>query len=282
MDKIGLRELLQLGVKELAQALEPNGPSSSVGAAEDARVGSLLDRIAQVGAIAAEHESPEAWDAVLGAFAEIIQLGRPKNEGLEGVSKEEARFLLEVSQRLMFVGAYARVLGRFELVRSLTLLHPIDDYHQYFWSRYSVTMISRGRIGEWHKSLIGPASEFVRSRSEFFSLFKANMDSVVNAMCQFDFLQCVIVLLTTDFDDTKTYPNFGAYWNHRSIPIVKEIIQNDELRSLLNGATDVQLREAFLLLDASATRAFADYSGWSAGMWGDADVALFMQGEGSV
>jgi hypothetical protein len=210
-------------------------------------------------------------------YEEILVLGRPAHEGLGEVRTSEANFLLEVAQRLMLLGAYTRTRKRYGYAKELARLHPAKDSAGYFWSRYVVTMISRGR-DDWHKSLIGPSAEFVRERPQFFGLFKANMDAVVDAMCQFDFLQCVVSWLESR-ESRRMYPNFGAYWNHRTSPMAREIISNAQLRAVLGNPTDADLREVFKTLDDYASRAFFEFNGWMRGQWDDPTVVEFLRGE---
>jgi hypothetical protein len=60
-----------------------------------------------------------------------------------------------------------------------------------FWLRDTVTTLARLQRFE-KKSLIGPISEYVAERPVFYRRFRSNKDTVVNCLCQFDFLQCVI------------------------------------------------------------------------------------------
>jgi hypothetical protein len=126
-----------------------------------------------------------------------------------------------------------------------------------------VTLASRGELKEAFKgkSLIGPVAEHLRGAPELGELFEQNQDVVVNALCQFDFLNCVIVVAETK-DVDSCYPNFGGYYEHRTLPIVHDLIRGGASRAALPGVSDELLAEVLDAIDKETRHAFFGISGW--------------------
>lgn len=145
-----------------------------------------------------------------------------------------------------------------------------------YWLRYAVTMASRGEIADVFKgkSLIGPASELVRDLPTIWALFHENMDEVVNHMCQFDFLACVTTVVATQ-DVTRCYPNFGAYYSHRTLPAVREVIRGGPARDAVGDVSHETLADILSAIDSIAREAFFSIAGWDG--YNDADILDFIR-----
>ena len=101
----------------------------------------------------------------------------------------------------------------------------------------------------------------VRQRPQFFSFFEENLDLVVDSMCQFDFLACVVTAHATG-SVLRCYPNFGAYFSHRTLPIVHDLIKGGPSRAAVPELSDVELAKVLTDLSSLASQSFFDIAGW--------------------
>jgi len=275
MDRTGLRAIVDVGVALVSERLAPLQEKRLEGASTDDDILTTLDRFTQLGTILIQQNIADIWQDLLNGFEEILRLGKPAQEGLNQVAVPEAAFLLAVAQRLFSLGGLVIRKRRIALFRPLVFLHPNPEYRHYYWSRYVVTMVSRGDLPNFRKSLIPPSSDYVRERAELLVLYDRSIDHVVNAMCQFDFLQCVAAV--ADYRSSEScYPNFGGYWNDRTLPIVRELIASKELRTATGTEDDNLLAEILRALDEQAGQAFFNFSGWSRNSWRYPDIVDFL------
>ncbi len=264
MDEAGLRELVKTGVRLASRKwkeTEEREPSSFAGT--NPEIVTVIDRLAQLGLMSLDHRQPRLWAEVVEGLLEVYRLGVHQNGHAYRLPERDTWLLIDVVYRVLFLGAAAVRLKSFEQVRTLTLQIPLESRPDEYWIRFAVTMASRGEIGKAFKgkSLIGPASECVRERPQFFGTFEENLDEVVNCMCQFDFLQCVSAAAETK-DLWACYPNFGGYYDYRTMPMVLDLIRNGPSRSVVPGITDAELAEILRNLDALVREQFFEVSGW--------------------
>jgi hypothetical protein len=125
------------------------------------------------------------------------------------------------------------------------------------------------------RSLIPPATDYVAEHGVFFHRFRQEKDVVVNSLCQFDFLQCLIVFHSTG-DDTRSFPNFGVYFKERTEPIIRQLIDGGPARSVLPGVDDARLAQMIRVLDQNAAHAFFGTAGWELG-WSDPRIDDFLR-----
>lgn len=282
MDRIGFRELLRAGVATCERRFHgvvEARPDNDVGP-RDAEIELVLDRLAQIGITVVRHDLAEAWDELLGALLTIFRIAIPAKHNYYSVAfpPRNADFLLAVIERVLLLGSYANRQRRYALAKRLVIQLPEEGLPHYYWLRYAVTMAARGELTSFHgkKSLIPIASEYVRTRPEFFQLFSENMDEAVNDMCQFDFFNCVLAVhLAGDTDEC--YPNFGLYWNHRTTPIVGDLVTGGPAREALPEIDDAHLAELLVALDKLAAKVFFGFSGWHRGFWGDERIVSFLR-----
>lgn len=263
MDRVGLKEVLNVGVrvatndwKHLTTDLEEAG----VG---DVDLDAVLARFVDIGQLALEHEVEWLWNELIDAMLRVYQLGVPQEHRLGYPQEPEAVWMARVAQRVLILGAVAHRLRRYSFIPNLILQSPVEQRPSNYWLRYAVTMASRGEVADVFKgkSLIGPASEVVRGLPAVWGLFNENMDEVVNHMCQFDFLACVITIVSTQ-DATRCYPNFGGYFSHRTEPVVRSLVKHEPVRAAIGDVTDQQLAQILLVIDSIASKAFFSIAGW--------------------
>ncbi|MFA6165177.1 MAG: hypothetical protein WC700_01040 [Gemmatimonadaceae bacterium] len=271
MDKVGLRTLIDVGVELVAARIEALRPDKLDGANTDDDIVTTLDRFTQLGSLLLQHEVLDVWEMLMTGFERILSAGLPEHDDLHGVTKGEAAYQLVVGQRLFALGGLVRLQRRHAFLRSICLIHPNKEYPNYFWSRYLVTMVSRGELEGFHKSAIPQSAEYVRERPELFALYKRDIDTVVNAICQFDFLQCVVgTAISKDID--LCYPNFGTYFNGRTTPAISDLLRDAQLRQIAGVTADTLLAEILRALDEYAAHAFFGINGWHRGYWQDTAI----------
>jgi hypothetical protein len=276
MDRIGLRTLIDVGVDLISSKLAALRSTSLEGASRDDDILSTLDRFAQLGTLLLQHNVLEIWQDLMSGFEAILTAGLPANDGLDQVSKGEAAYQLLVGQRLFALGGLVRLQRKDAFLRSLCFIHPNKVYPDYYWSRYLVTMVSRGELEGFRKSAIPQSADFVRERPEIFALYRRDMDTVVNTMCQFDLLQCVAITAMSK-NVHLCYPNFGTYFNGRTMPAIKDLVEEPKLREMLAVSSDAMLAEILHALDEYAVHAFINVNGWRSGHWPDATVANLLK-----
>lgn len=279
MDRIGLLELIRIGVDAARTRIREHRTNDSIDVVwEDPQFGLILDRLTQIGILLLEHGVGELWDTLVNGVLQVYRAVLPTRAGYEEVSRAEGNILVMIIQRVFVLGAYAVHRQRFELLPTLVLQKPDREDGYYYWSRHAVTFAARAEVeGAFRgNSLIGPASEMVRTKSEFFALFDENMDVVVDAMCQFDAMQCILLVKQTG-DLDACYPNFGGYWNHRTLPIIRDIAKGGRARHALGEMSDADLVTVLTELDRLASRAFFGVNGWRSNAWQYPEIEAFLK-----
>lgn len=282
MDVVGLRELFRSGVT-VAQAryratvaLDPADGNQS----RDTETELVLDRLAVAGITLAQNKVTDVWGDLLQALLDIFRLALVDEQTIRRVyaPPRQADFLMAVIERVLLLGGYLNQTKQFDLARQLVMQTPDPKYPHYYWVRYAVTMVARGELKAFKgkKSLIPPAAEYVRTRPQFFRLFDDSMDSTVNNMCQFDFFNCALAIHLSNRTE-ECYPNFGLYWNHRTTPIVVDLVSGGPARTALGDVDNARLAEILRELDALAAHAFFGFSGWDRNSWEDGQVTAFLK-----
>jgi hypothetical protein len=264
MDEVGLRELIGSGVKAAKEGwLKARKTGAPYPALDDSELSTILDRFVQIGVVALEHSASWLWSEMIDGLLDIYRIGLPADHDTWKPPASETRFLVDVTQRVMTLGATVIRLKKYEYLRTLALQAPVERWKDNHWIRYTVTLASRGELKEAFrgKSLIGPVAEYIRSSPELGEMFEQNQDVVVNALCQSDFLNCVIVVAETK-DVDSCYPNFGGYYEHRTLPIVHDLIRGGAPRNALPNVPDDLLAEVLDAIDKETRHAFFDISGW--------------------
>lgn len=278
MDKIGLQELIRVGVSSIQSRLRQQPETESGISDQDPQVGVMLDRLTQMGTILLEHQVTDVWERFVEGLVDIYRTLLPTQRYYDHVSIPTARVLVTVVQRIFILGAYGVKRKRFEPLTTLVLQRPDIDDDYYYWLTHAGVMAARAELTEAFRgrSMVGPMSDVVRERPEFFALFDENMDNVVNAMCQFDFLQCLLISHATGNPD-QSYPNFGGYWNERTLPLVRELVTGGPARKALGSITDQELAQLLNRLDQFAGREFFRVNGWRPQHWIYPEITAFLE-----
>jgi hypothetical protein len=126
------------------------------------------------------------------------------------------------------------------------------------------------------KTLIPLVADYVADHPVLFRRFRSTKDDAVNALCQFDFLQCLVTV-----DDTKElrqcYPNFGAYHTERTEPVVALLVNDGPVRQVAPDMGDQELADFIRSIDKLAGELFFDFAGWDVNWWTNQAISDFLK-----
>lgn len=235
-----------------------------------------LDRITQLGMALIDYEQDKALETVVETLLRIYRYmeGELSVRDISPSSVLKASRWKTVTLRVFSLGAVAVYRSRFSVLRNLVLQVPEPRYKTQYWSRATVTALARGELFQ-PRSLVPPACDYIAEHPVFFRRFRDNKDNVVDMLCQFDFLQALIIFAETG-DYTRSFPSFGAYFKERTEPIIRSVIDGGPPRSVLPKMDDATLAELIATLDYQTARSFFDMAGWDRG-WSDPRIEEFLK-----
>lgn len=275
-----LIELLDLAEEDLRNIWTRETAPESRDLRTTPEAATILDRITQIGVQSLRDNRLSLVQDVTNVLANLYEF---VGHGEPDVSHGQTQFLLEANrwyeiiQRVYVLGATAVSSQHFSVIRQLVAPDILNEWR--FWIRHAVTAVARQERFA-RKSFIGPFAEFTSNRDGFFRLFKNDRDLLVDRLCQFDFLQCVVAIAISK-SDVYCYPNFGAFYNERTQPIVAELIAKGPARRTIPEVDDQLLAEIIHTLDKMAAHAFFDFAGWSQNGWTDDKIRIFLRQHGA-
>ncbi|MEE9558326.1 MAG: hypothetical protein V3V94_02470, partial [Candidatus Brocadiales bacterium] len=122
---------------------------------------------------------------------------------------------------------------------------------------------------EKESNLCSISVEHIKNNPWLFSNFREDEDDVVKLVCQFDLLQC-LVLMDEDFktkESSEAYPSFGVYQKANVEPIVEDLVMSRDSRRALKNSSDDRLAWYIHKLDNYVPRAQGSLWWWDAGIW---------------
>jgi hypothetical protein len=254
--------------------------SDEITKTKDNRLIPILDNLTVLGVALAQYKEKELFTELCEALYQIYR--RAYDEEFPRSLETEQHF----SQQWIWQEIIRRVyaLGALLVRRKMYDWIPIlvrqkvdwDDYWKSrFWARHTLTMLVReGRTKE--EGFIQMAAAYVKNSLILNDLFLSNEDNYLNALCQFDFVQCVHAVLENKCRGDG-YPSFGRFYNYRTEPIVAKIIEDRDVRAVLIPKTDDDtLAQVIMELDELAGKEFFTYAGWDTGMWHDKNIKSFL------
>ena len=256
----------------------------NVGLSPDSTAHTLLDRVTQIGVSVVESGLEKEVELVVDTLINLYRAAgeeRPHSDPVVPIdSAVQAIRWYDIAARVYLIGAVSVSLRAFGPIRTLVLQQPDETRRGRFWLRETVTALARSARFK-NKSLIGPISELAAERSVFFRRFRKNRDELVNYLCRFDFLQCVVSVAETG-NLSACYPNFGGFQKERTEPIIVDLVTGGQSRHVLAGVGDEDLASIIKELDQLAGREFFAYAAWEARYWTDARVAEFLSKHAKV
>lgn len=237
-----------------------------------------LDRLAAFGSVGIDLESPLWLDRCAGALERVYRQGFD-SRGLVKVASpaiggaQPQLLWLSILDRVLALGALAVRNEQWSAVPTLTLRRPdgYDFRHYTNWIRHALTMAARANLlqrevdGRLEDVSVLERAKGVAERLPFLSPdVDTYGEQLLDSLCQFDFLAAVCALAAADSLDVGVYyPSFARFYSHRTEPIVRALIGNQELRSAMPEMPDKALANIVLALEAAADRENWRWGGFS-------------------
>jgi hypothetical protein len=282
-DEPTLRDILSTAESEVLRAWKTSSDREATGEiAPEALAQTILDRLTQLGFLFIEDRQFDSLREVLKTFTSLYAQVGPEGAPSRyvtplGLDIEASRWF-DLITRIYALGALCIALSEFDPVPDLVLQQPKAARIGRFWIRDTVTALARLNRFE-KKSLIPPIVEYIAERPVLFKRFGDKKERVLEMLCQFDFLQCVISVVKTD-DLHACYPNFATYFTDRTEPIVVQLVTGGPARKTIGDVTDEKLYEIINELDKLASSQAFDFAGWDLHDFRDRRVLSFLEKKG--
>lgn len=269
-DDIPLRQLLLRLPADAAQLLKD-------GSTDD--LGTLLDRLASVSGLALQFGRHEWLDRSLKALAAIYKLGFDAN-GYERNSPGVVELWIDVVAHVYGLGGLATRLEDWEAVRKLADRGTPGESRRHYggWLRHALTMGSRANVVTREKTagLIGRGHNTVRAVSALHPDSTVDEDAILDSLCQFDALGCLVVIGERGkIDSGNFFPSFAGYYSRRTEPVLAQLVSDPVMRRQLFDGDDRFLADAL----AAVLRQAGKESFWL-GAWDgidDPSIIRFIQ-----
>lgn len=235
-----------------------------------------IDRIAQIGAVLIDEQENAFYTEVIDTLVRLFREAGDRHAlGGQAADTLRANRWRDVAVRVYTLGAISVQRSSFVQIPYLVLQRSDPRRVQHYWLRETVTQLaSAGRFDR--NSILPLVSDYVGERDVFYRRFRSNKDEVVNALCQFDFLQCVTSVAATD-DLHACYPNFGAFFNERTEPIVESLVTRGPARAVVPNLSDDRMAAIVVQLDELANELFFSYAAWHKWDWNSEVVRSFLR-----
>jgi len=231
-------------------------------------LGTLLDRLTSVGALAIQFGRSEWLDRVLAAFVSIYDLGFDGN-GYERDSRSDISLWVEILARVYGLGALAVRLGDWSAVRKLADRRPRGEAFSRYgsWLRHGLVMSLRAEVLETGARLIDRGRTAVRTVATLHPDRQLDDEAILDSLCQFDALGGLVVIgQRGTADSCNFYPSFAGYYSRRTEPAIAQLITDSAMRRELFDGDDRSLADALVAVFEWA----AKESFWS-GAWDGVD-----------
>lgn len=265
-----------------------SGDENQILELRDNRLIPILDSLLAIGTTCIEYKFWELFDDIHGAFYRICYRAEKWNFPelrLTSFSFNKQWVWQEVMVRVYTLGAI--LVYRNHWLQAQKLIQQEvewDDYYRsYYWSRYILIMAARaGQLEK--KGWVPPAVDKIEAHEWLSNLFMSDKDQIINAVCQFDFLQCVYTAIaeTGTIHGKRAYPSFGLFYKSRTEPIIAKLITPGVLRDSVSSLSDDQLAALIQDLNNLAAQEFFMYNGWDAWGWSDKRIKQFLDAHPSV
>lgn len=187
---------------------------------------------------------------------------------------------LWIQSRIIFLiyslGAFAIVQDKGEFAK--LLLNRGNPFNEYWrirsWISYIYSMLyEAGEFKEKHFCYL--IFDFVKDNPYIVNQFEKE-DKIINALLQFDFLQCANTLAKGK-DISECYYSFGSLYKLRIEPIVKKIIETCIDGSWIPIIQEPRCAEIIDELDIDAHKRFGFSYDWEFGGWQSKRIAEFLK-----
>ena len=110
--------------------------------------------------------------------------------------------------------------------------------------------------------MLGRASSSIADPCLRPDLTDLDEDPVLNSLCQFDALAAVVSLGSAMGGWSEPYPSFARFYSHRTVPILRRLLVDPELRKANFPGSDDELAAALRAVDDRTSKEAWAYSGW--------------------
>lgn len=237
---------------------------------------SFLKRLFSVWVTSIEYDNYE----LASSLVELIHKLYSSSNSLSFRSEQEEITPLWVQSKVIYA---VYCLGAFTVLREkpqfarlfLDRGNPFDSYwKEKSWFRYILTMLARAKQLE-QKSLCALVFDYAKDYSYLIELFGGE-EEFRTSLCQFDFLQCLYVLVKTE-DIRELYPSFAAFYKHRTEPIIEKIISSHETGSWIPELSSEECANAIDILDRYAAKESGLFHDWDYGVWSSSRISRFLE-----
>ncbi|MBD5788371.1 ATP-binding protein [Cellulosimicrobium terreum] len=262
-----------------------------------------LDLIAAVACQAALFDRPTEFAAAVDALWNAYQAVPVPADGvrLSGQNAERAAHELDVILRVFAVGAAVVRVRRWSMLGTLVDRPvPVGQGYTYgTWLRHALVQASRASLllDENGAERGGQVLSLVRRLVAGTRLLRpdrgpqatvtvwedlAPNDWILNSLCQFDVLWCVLArALGRGNDRTKFYPSCAAFHQYRAQPVLDEIVSDaDARRDTFGSLPDDTIAGAITTVLDLAVGQSHNYGGWWGGVEDSPTVARFIADAG--
>jgi hypothetical protein len=239
-----------------------------------------LDRIAHIGATSIVQERHTLAVEAIKSLARAYHTAGSREINPDRLADHErnrpAR-LKEVSLRAFALGAlcmqYAAPQTMAELILQKPLLPNVTDY----WSRWTITTLARNGAFAPSSTLLPAAVEYIKTQPYIYDHLRSDENAVLTLLCQFDFLQCLLVSFNSNNDIHRCYPKFGAYYNERVDPALRALVKHEWPRTIFSTMiTEQNLTTLVKELDQACAREFFSTHGWAWNDWSDGEIKAWL------
>lgn len=244
---------------------------------QDEQLADILDRIACLLATFMSIGRDALFSNTLSALvAAYVRAFDDRGIGRTDTRISAPHIWLMIVERVHAVGALAIRTESWQHARDVVVQRGTgyDFEHYTNWLRHAVTMAARaylftqdidGQQGE--VSLIELAHNHIRRLACLRPDADPESDTITSSLCQFDALASFIgVDNANSLDGTHFYPSFARFYSRRTIPIVRRLIEDAELRRIAFPRSDPELAQAIREISHRA-----EQEGWRFGFTGFRD-----------
>lgn len=260
-----------------------------------------LDQIAVIACQAVLYGHEEVFEAAVTALARAYRARLPTAGSVVhlGSDRDRAEHYLDVSVRVMAIGALVVRRGRWEMLARLAV-QPIDEFGYVWgsWLRHALTMASRagllqGDQGQYSGgAVISMARALVADRPAVRPDYGRGTqlpqvedlsrdDWLLNSLCEFDLWWCILAVAGRGDgvrEQAAFYPSCAAFHQWRSQATLTRIANDPAVRERAFGTTPTGvIADALLTVVNQAVSESHQYGGWWDGLRVDPAVVVFVE-----
>jgi len=253
--------------RQIRQVLK-KAASVARGAAAD-KVADPLDKMTLVGVFAVQDRRPKLLQATIDAFWSVYETAhRPSvfpAQLRESRDIETATLWRDILTRVISIGAFAVRTKQWWALPTLVLVAFDEDRGNRFtsWLRHGLVYAARANVltteqGEPSGLILSRARQYLVSHplarpdvpvfgdGSLEGLPPTQADSLLNSICQFDYLWNLMAALRgSDDPGIAFYTSWAAFEFARTRPMMDEVLHNSVLRDAVAGeADDAELAKA--------------------------------------